>query len=108
MTSRYNYMKQSNVQDTDGQNYPDPLSVTFNDVQFTEIPSAKQLSAADLAKFWLYMYNTYGVQEYDDILLTINGIPYLGMEKPGDIIFNVSLKDLQNISTDKLPGVEEN
>lgn len=107
MVSRYDFMTESDKKDTDGETYPDPLSIQYNDVQFTKIPTAVQLTAADLSKFWLFMYKKYGVSEYDDILLNINGIPYIGGEEPGDILFEIDLDDLKSFNTQKINGLED-
>lgn len=107
MKSRYDYMKESCVQDTDGENFPDTLSVSYNDVQLTQIPTAHKLTQADIEKFWLYMYNSYGLQDMDDILLNINGIPYIGAEKPGEILFKVTSDDLYNFENNKIETAEE-
>lgn len=107
MTSRYDFFADSQVTDTDGQAWPDPLSVTYNDVQLTKAPPQYNLKDADITKFWLFMNNRYGVQEMDDILLNINAIPFLGMERPGDAIYLVELSDLQKFNTQKLGESED-
>lgn len=107
MKSRYDYYEDSQVTDTDGLAWPDPLSVTFNDVQLTKAPPQYNLKDGDITKFWLFMYNKYGSQEMDDILLNINAIPYLGMERPGDAIYLVGMSDLEAFNTQKLGESED-
>lgn len=107
MKSRYDFMTESKITDIDNEPYPDPLSVSYNDVQLTKMPTSSQLSIGDITKFWLYMRKVYGIQEFDDVLLNINGVPYKGMLKPGDEIFNIEVEDLFNFHTQKLPGLNE-
>lgn len=99
MISRYDYMESSKVFDIDGESFPDPLSVAYNNVELTKLPSKKSVSSVDIAKFWLFMYNNYNIQEKDDILLGLNGIPYIGMLEPGDDIFLVDSTDLDNFNS---------
>lgn len=107
MTSRYDYFSESDVTDTDGEAWPDPLSVTYNDVQLTKAPPQYNLTDADITKFWLFMKRQYGIQELDDILLNINAIPYLGMERPGDAIYLLELEDMKKFNTQKLGESED-
>lgn len=99
MKSRYDYMKESSVFDIDGEPFPDPLSVAYNNISLTKLPSKKMVSSVDISKFWLFMYRNYGLQEEDDILLGLNGIPYVGMLEPGDEIFLVDAVDLENFQS---------
>ena len=107
MTSRYDFMSESNVKDTDGEAFPDPLSVTYNDVQLTEIPKHVQMTSADLEKLWSWMYDMYGITYLDDILLNINNVPYIGTMRPGDVLFLIKASDLSKFATQKLPGTDE-
>lgn len=97
MYSRYDKMKESLVTDTEDRvPYPDPLSLNFTKVILTEVPKLRTLSEADLQKFWLYSQTFYDadVAEGDDIILTLNNVPYLGMLKPGDQIYFPSNVDM--------------
>ncbi len=97
MKSRYDCMKESSVKDIDGEFFPDPLSLSY-DISVTELPSKKQVNSVDIAKFWLFMQNNYDMAEEDDILLGVNGVPYVGMLEPGDEIYLVSKTDLENFA----------
>lgn len=107
MKSRYDYMQDSDVTDIDNEKFPDPLSATYNDVQFTQVPIQYVIKDKDITKFWLLMKEQYGVQEMDDVLLNINGIPYLGSLRPGNTLFLVDYNDLSNFNEQKLGDVEE-
>lgn len=107
MKSRYDYYKESQVLDIDGEAWPDPLSVSFNDIQLTKAPPQYQLKDGDITKFWLFMEKYYNRQDMDDILLNINAIPYLGMERPGDAIYLVEMSDMEAFTTQKLGESED-
>lgn len=101
MFSRYSAMKESHVKDiADHALYPDPLSVNFNNTQMTQIPKLRTFSTVDLRRFWIFMFKQYGgIAEADDILLTLNSVPYLGMLQSGDNIYIIDISDLRNFSS---------
>ena len=107
MKSRYDYMEESKVVDIDNENYYDPLSVSYNDVQFTKVPTQIQVKDADITKFWLFMHKNYDMEEMDDVLLNINAIPYVGSLRPGDALYLVDGKDLDNFNIQKLGNAED-
>ena len=85
----------------DGERYPDPLSVNYAKAKFTEIPRSAQVSVGDIHKFWLHMYQNYdGLTDHDDILLNLNGVPYVGMLEPGDALYEIAKKDLESFDSD--------
>lgn len=96
--TRYDFMTESKVTDADGTAYPDPLSVDYSKLKLTEVPIPKEVSASDIEKFYLYMYNNYGTDSLDDVLLLLNGIGYVGELEPGSIIFNFSMQDLKHFN----------
>lgn len=100
-------MEESKVCDIDNENWPDPLSVSYNDVQFTKVPVQQQITDADITKFYVFMNKMYGYEEMDDILLNINAIPYIGSLRPGDAIYLVDGDDLTNFQDHKLGGAED-
>ena len=88
----------------DKLNYPDPLSLNYSDTQLSVIPKLRDLSKVDLERFWVYMLRQYKMAEGDDILLTLNGVPYKGMLSPGDSIYLISSADLKAVGSVKKPG----
>lgn len=106
MKSRYDFMEKSTVCDTDGIPYPDVLTTNYSDFSLTEIPLSKRISARDISRMWIYMYEKYGITYYDDILLNMNGIGYIGELEPGSKIFNFSIKDIENFNDNKRKEVE--
>lgn len=105
--SRYNNMTASKVLDIDKEAFPDPLSCRYNDVQFSGISGQERMSSAALSKFWLWMWKTYATCDYDDILLNLNGIPYIGMMQPGDILFKIPARDLLTFQKQRVLGEED-
>lgn len=94
MTSRYDYYDESVSCDDDGVCWPDPLTIDYNKGELEEVPMAHKISAGELAKFWLLMYNTYGLVDCGDIVLEEGGIPYLMNLKPGDTIYLPKQNDI--------------
>jgi hypothetical protein len=84
------------VDEEDGEQYPDPLSIIYGNA-ITKLPSQHIISSIDIAKFWYYFYQKYDSVEGDDILLGRNGIPYVGMLKPGDKLYELEEEDLYDI-----------
>lgn len=95
MQSRYDLMKESSVQDIDGELYPDVLSLDYSKIEFNELPPINTITSADINRFWYFMFRNYGVAELDDLLLNLNGIPYIGMLEPNDKIVMIQLNDLK-------------
>lgn len=89
MRSRYDYMKSSTVEDVDGMQFPDPLTINYQAAidNFNAIPDSYTLSAVDLKKLWVAYYKQTGKTEEDDILYSINGIEHVGLLEPEDRIY---------------------
>lgn len=87
-------MDASSVQDIDKEQYPDPLSIQYNRFYPTYNVLSQELSSADIAKFFNFMQRRYGIQELDDILLSYNGVPYIGMLEPGNALYLLDIEDL--------------
>jgi len=100
MYSRYSLMKEADsaFDIEDGEHYPDPLSINYATAKFTEIPVARIISTGDIFKFWIHMNKNYGLTDHDDILLNLNGVPYVGMLSPGQLIYDIVVKDLENFN----------
>lgn len=102
MKSRYDFMKESSVQDEDGELYPDILSTDYSQLKLNSLPNIETITSADINRFWYFMYKKYGIEYYDDLLLNLNGIPYVGMLEPNDKIVMISLNDLiRNVVNNK-------
>ena len=85
--SRYDFMKEGLAQDeVIGSNYPDPLSINYHNIQPTTAIKDR-LTESKIMTFWKEVYDIYGVCGYDDIILTINGVPHKNLLETGDIIY---------------------
>lgn len=89
MKSRYDYMRPSIVEDIDGQQYPDPLSINYQIAidKYETIPSAHNFTNMDLKKMWVTYFQATGKLEMDDVLFSINGIEHVGVLEPGDSLY---------------------
>ena len=94
-------MKASRIKDrVDQELFPDPLSVNYNLTQMSQIPKLRSVSSVDLYRFWVFMLKHYdGIAEADDVLLTLNNVPYLGMLEPGSEIYLVDISDLRRFAS---------
>lgn len=106
MKSRYDFMEASKVCDTDGQPYPDVLTTNYSDFSLTKIPPKHIVNIGNIKRFWKYMYDTYGIAYYDDILLNMNQIGYIGELEPGYRIYEFDLNDIENFNNNKRKEVE--
>lgn len=96
MKTRYDFMKQSSVQDTEDKGYyPDVLSLNLNTFKATQALTPKELTDIDIEKFWWTTHKVYGTAEYDDIVLSLNGIPHRNFLKEGSIIFFPAISDIE-------------
>jgi len=82
----------------DGEAYPDPLSVNYAQTQFTSIPAYIRITEMDIRKIWKFMIANYSLQDHDDILLNLNNVPYIGMLRAGDLIYKISVNDIENFN----------
>jgi hypothetical protein len=105
MFSRYDAMNESKVLDSvDQTNFPDPLSVNFNNFHLTELPKLRAVSKVDIDRLWIFMLKQYtNIAEGDDVMLIINGIPYLGMVEIGASLYLPVIADIYNVKN--LAGV---
>jgi hypothetical protein len=106
MQSRYDFFDESVVIDNDGQSWPDPLTIDYNTGRLTKLPVEQKITSRDLTRFWTLMYEKYNISYYDDLLLNENGIPYVMMLKPGDILLMPAFEDIEGFITNKQIGYE--
>ena len=98
-------MNPGKVQDPeDNEFYPDVLSIDYSNGVINKIPTLHRITSADISKFWKYMYDKYGIVELDDVLLSCNGFPYLGMLAPGDELYELALEDITGYMENKKLG----
>lgn len=97
MKSRYDYMRASVVEDIDGNQFPDPLTVDYQSVirKSHYLPGTMTLSRVDLKKFWVKYYKETNLQELDDVLLSVNGVEHFGVLEPGDSLYLFNTEDVE-------------
>lgn len=106
MHSRYDLMRESVVEDIDGEHFPDPLTINYQRAldSLRKLPESYTLNRYDLKKLWKKYYLETGKLEDDDILYSLNGVEHVGLFEPGDFLykFNTDLveqyefKNLEN------------
>lgn len=89
MKSRYDYMRSSIVEDIDGQQFPDPLTINYQAAidKYNAVPNAHELNFTDLKKLWVMYFKLTDRLDMDDVLYSINGIEHVGELEPGDKIY---------------------
>jgi hypothetical protein len=80
MVSRYDLMSESSSTDSyDNQSYPDILSFSYQNFNFTEPPIIFQPTDQLQQKPYVITNSYYGQPYYEDIVLDINNVPHIGM-----------------------------
>nr|DAE47652.1 MAG TPA: hypothetical protein [Bacteriophage sp.] len=93
--SRYDFMNSGTTKDeVSGSYYPDPLTLNYLDLNMSEVPLKNTMTDAKIITFWNEAHTLYGVSGYDDIILTLNGIPHKNFLMPGDTIYFPILDDI--------------
>lgn len=96
MKSRYDFMKEGSVRDAiDGSVYPDPLTLNFNIFSASEKPHALELQSFDIERMWMVPYRYYSTPEYDDMLLSLNGIAHTNHLAEGDVLLIPLVEDIE-------------
>lgn len=76
--------------------YPDPLSINYLNFKMRSVPSKDILSNSKIPFLWREMELNYGSPEWDDIVLTLNGISHKNFLKPRDILYLPALADIKD------------
>lgn len=95
MRSRYDFMKEGVVYDEDGSAYPDPLTFRPGTIKLTSRPEQITLTEHTITKLWKKLHEYYGTTDYDDIILTLNGIPHRNFLKEGMILLLPKIEDIE-------------
>lgn len=95
MNSRYDFMREGTVKDEkSGSLYPDPLSLNYLNFDVTEIPYEDKLTDNKIRLLWLEAQSLYGTACWDDIVLTLNGVPHKNFLRTGDSLHFPSQSDI--------------
>lgn len=88
MRSRYDYMRPGVNTDVDGDQFPDPLTISYEDALEgnKKVPDSYRLNVVNLRKLWWKYYEATGQVDGDDILYNLNNIEHVGELEPEDQI----------------------
>lgn len=94
--SRYDFMLAGEVQDEVTDNlYPDPLSINYFNFTLEEMPQTVKLDNMNINFIWKIANDVYGVPAWDDMVLSLNGVPHINFLKPGDILYFPSVDEIK-------------
>lgn len=86
--SRYDFMTDGKVRDEITRSYyPDPLSLNYNKFNLSSIPVKDSLNSVKIKFLWKEAEAVYGKPCWDDMVLTLNGIPHKNFIKAGDSLY---------------------
>lgn len=95
--NRYQLMRKSETEkDSNGNLWPDPLTIPIENFETTALPIIYDLSSIDLQRIDFFVASYYGTPEYDDILLWYNNIPWVFDASVGDSIDLFLKKDIES------------
>ncbi len=95
--SRYDFMKEGTVEDSmTGSLYPDPLTLEYSDFRMSSIPMKNTLSEKKIMFLWKEAEMMYGRACWDDMVLTLNGIPHRNFLNVGDVLYFPVEDDIRN------------
>ena len=95
MRSRYDFMTESTQLDIDGSHYPDPLSLNYNGFDPKTALTPIELDDESIRYFWWTTYKVYKTAEYDDLVLTLNGVPHKNFLVEDQVIYFPAITDFQ-------------
>lgn len=94
--SRYDFMRDGNtVDEVLNSSYPDPLSLNYHKLALSDLPKKDKMTGTKIAYFWKETENIYGAPVYDDVVLTLNGVPHKNLLQEGDEVFFPSVNDIE-------------
>lgn len=96
MRSIYDLMEEGTVLDEeDNQAYPDIMTLAFDTFEYRTSAEKHYLSDADIKRIDSLMSRKYGVAQYDDLVLLLNGVDYLYEQEPGVEVKLPTLRDIE-------------
>ena len=67
--------------------YPDPMSLNYNNFTLSSIPLKDELNSVKIKYLWKEAEAVYGKPYWDDVVLTLNGVPHKNFIKSGDSLY---------------------
>lgn len=95
MDSRYQYMKASSVRDINQNNFPDPLSINYNNISLSKKPEILYIEESDIKYFWMVSNKIYGAPELEDVALSLNGYSHKNFLEEGDPVIFPDKEDIK-------------
>lgn len=95
-------MKQSEVKDARGNNYPDPLTLEIGKVRFENPLHKTEITQRYIMRPYLLVYDEYGISQMDDILYWLNGVSFPFDLKVGESVWVPNFSDLNKFYSDRL------
>lgn len=96
MKSIYDLCKEFSVPDSEGFTYKSPYDAAFSlDFVYNLPPVEHTITAGDIDRIDLLMFNTYDATEWDDLILFINNKSSVLELTVGDVINLPQIKDLE-------------
>ena len=94
--SRYDFMKDGVTADEiSGSFYPDPLSLNYSDFSMSSVPLKDEMTSKKIIFFWKEAEALYGSPCWDDIVLTLNGVPHKNFLDVDDVMYFPSEDDIK-------------
>jgi hypothetical protein len=93
--TKYLVIKNSTVNaDSLGNFYPDVLTFPVSKFIYNDVPAQVTLTQGDIARFDIFIYTYYGISDYQDLILSLNGIPSVHELYVGQILKLPSTNDI--------------
>lgn len=73
MRSRYDLARDSDTKADDGTYYKDICSIPLDKFRYTSAAKSHDVTGIETKRVDILIYNEYGVPEFDDIVLWLNG-----------------------------------
>lgn len=96
MKSRYGLMERSNTKAQDETFYPDVCTFPIQKFKLTSNPKEYAVTSIEVQRPDLIVWFNYDLNEFDDILLWLNGISDVRNMIAGDIILIPTRTDMED------------
>lgn len=102
MKSRYDLMKQSEVKDAKGNNYPDVLTLDLKNVTFRNPLHKVTVTQRYVNHPYMLTYDEYGICYMDDLFYWLNGVSYPLELEIGEELYVPNITDLNKFYSDRV------
>ena len=70
------------------------LDLNYLNFKWHQLPKKNVLDNSKIIFFWREAESYYGAAEFDDIVLTLNGVPHRNLLNPGDEVYFPNTDDI--------------